>query len=243
MKKMTIQLMVILLMVITVMGIAINNSEARLSGNNRRAVVLEAFYALRPSHDGSCDKTIDGNCVSNWNYLNNDWYAYNTVKGWYGGNSSTWSLFYSDVASYGYGTFGGSYGQVGRGGQCKYFSDLILYRSEASTRINNNHTLPSYDVMWQNTEPDLTKAVEGDVILTYNASTQKGHVAIVVEIKKPNGTITGLDVIDANYISDIRYTADREVIARHLFPISEIQGVYKIWKGPSYYYESYCSTC
>lgn len=97
--------------------------------------------------------------------------------------------------------------------------------------------------MWQNTEPDLTKAVKGDVILTYNTSTHEGHVAIVVEIKNLNGTITGLDVIDANYISDIRYDANREVIARHLFPISEIQGVYKIWKGPGYYYESCCPTC
>jgi hypothetical protein len=35
-------------------------AKAQLSGNKRRAVVLEAFYALRPAHDGWCDKTISG---------------------------------------------------------------------------------------------------------------------------------------------------------------------------------------
>lgn len=228
--------LVLLLFSLTLTG----ESEARLSNNNRRAVVLETFYSLRPTYDGGCDKTIGGNCVSNWNYLNNDWGAYNAVKGWYGSNSSTWSLFYSDVASYGYSTSGGSYGPVGRGGQCKYFADLILYRSEASTRLSpGNHTLSDYPTMWVNTEINLTKAVEGDVVLVYGVSGYTNHVAIVVEIKKTNGVVTGLDVIDANYISDISGTTNREVIGRHLFLLSSIQGIYRIWKGPSYYAEPY----
>lgn len=76
--------------------------------------------------------------------------------------------------------------------------------------------------MWTtNIETDLTKAVEGDVILTYNNGITN-HVAIVVEIKRTNGVVTGLDVIDANFISD-NGSINREVIGRHLFSISYLQ--------------------
>ncbi|MEK7582626.1 MAG: hypothetical protein AAB452_02080, partial [Patescibacteria group bacterium] len=64
------------------------------------------------------------------------------------------------------------------------------------------------------------------------------HVAIVVEIKKTGGVVTGLDVIDANWITD-NGTTNREVIARHLFQLSSIQGTYRIWKGTTYYFEPY----
>lgn len=250
MKKMSL-LTGIILAIIIIIGAFASNSEARWSGNDRRAVVLEAFYALRPSHDGGCDKTINGNCISDWNYLNNDPYAYNAVKERYGSDSSVWSLFYSSLPSYGYSVSGGSYGQVGRGGQCKYFSDLILYRSEATGRLDSsdrpsstgNHTLPSYSTMWPNTEIDLQKAKEGDIILVYNVSGYTNHVAIVVEIKKSGNTITGLDVIDSNFISDINGAVNREVIGRHLFQLSSIQGVYRIWKGTRYYNDIYCPTC
>jgi hypothetical protein len=66
--------------------------EARLSNNDRRAVVLEAFYALRQSADGGCDRTLNGNCISTWNYLNNDYGAYLVLKGWYSCNSSDWAV-------------------------------------------------------------------------------------------------------------------------------------------------------
>lgn len=119
-----IRLISVILVILLFSLTLIDESEARLSSNNRRAVVLETFYSLRPTYDGGCDKTINGNCVSNWNYLYNDVNAYTVVKGWYGSNSSVWSLFYSDIASYGYSTSGGSYGPVGRGGQCKYFVQI-----------------------------------------------------------------------------------------------------------------------
>ncbi|MBI4946676.1 MAG: hypothetical protein HY840_09775, partial [Bacteroidetes bacterium] len=225
-----------------------DESEARLSNNNRRAVVLETFYSLRPSYDGGCDKTIGGNCVSNWNYLYNNVSAYNVVKGWYGCNSSVWTTagdgsgcvnnnsptsFYSNVASYGYGTFGGSYGSIGRSGQCKYYANLILYRSGSDQRV-----FPNYATMWSNTETNMTRAIEGDVILTYNNGITN-HVTIVVEIKRDaSGNITGLDVIDANYITDTG-GVNREVIGRHLFSISYLQQYYRIWKGVSYYSEPY----
>lgn len=222
------------LLVVAMVSMTMVPVQARLSSNNRRAVVLEAFYALRPSYDGGSDKTINGNGVSNWNYLNSDPSAYEVVKGWYGGWSSEWINFYNDPASYGYGTFGGDYGDVGRGGQCKYFADLILYRSGS-----DQGGFPLYSYMWSETETDMTEAKEGDVILTYDNGVGR-HVAIVVEIKRDgNGQVTGLDVIDSNFISDEGSTWHREVIGRHLFSISYLNQYYRIYTGTDYYEEPY----
>lgn len=228
----------------------VSNSEAqRFASTDRRAVVLEAFYALRPSHDGSCDKTITGQCVSNWNYLNSDIGSYQVLKSWYACNASDWAVrsdtcyyagaltgasFYSALGTYGYGTFGGSYGPLGRGGQCTFFANMILHRSGS-----HSSPFPTLQTMWANTEPNLQKAVEGDVIQVYGDSHFTNHVAIVVEIKRSGSVITGLDVIDANFISDVPGMADREVIARHLLLISNILNHYRIWKGTAYYYEPY----
>ena len=239
MKKISAFVVVVM---VALSGLFVTKSEAQLSNNNRRAVVLETFYALRPSYDGGCDKTIGGNCVSSWNYLNNDYSAYNIVKSWYGcsfaslwkvsgdGCGSGWpASFFNNVAAYGYGTFGGWYGSVGRGGQCKYFANLILYRSGS-----HPYQLPTYATMWDygnGVERNFALAVPGD-ILTSNPAFAP-HTAIVVEIK-PNG----LDVIDANFVSDAG--SNREVIGRHLMLFTDLDGdAFGIWKGISYYNEPY----
>ncbi|HEX4497255.1 MAG TPA: hypothetical protein VIE43_16400 [Thermoanaerobaculia bacterium] len=225
-------------------------AEAALSSNHRRAVVLEAFYALRPSHDGGCDKTTsDGRCLSNWNYLANDLNAYNTIKSAYVCNSSDWAVpgetcygnyisspmasFYSNVASYGYGTFGGPYGNIGHGGQCRFFANLVVYRSGA---YSGTGIFPNYPTMWTNVQTDLTKAVEGDVLTSSNGY----HTAIVVEIKRTGSTVTGLDVIDSNWVPDIS-GGNREVIGRHVIALTAQPqgGAWGLWKGASYYNEPY----
>lgn len=238
-----------ILAVMMTFGIFISKSEARLSSNNRRAVVLEAFYALRPSYDGGCDKTINGNCVSNWNYINNDTYAYGVVKGWYGCNSSVWTTSGDGSGCYNnnypvsfwtsYGYYYGYYGTYGRGGQCKYFANLILYRSGSYQTA-----LPAYPSnITSNTdyETNMQNAVEGDVLVTLNEGSgyNTRHTAIVVEIKRSGTTVTGLDVIDANFISD-NGSLNREVIGRHLLSTSYLQQhSYGIWKKISYYSEPY----
>lgn len=223
-----------ILLVLLAIGMFTSISEARLSNNNRRAVVLECFYALRPSYDGSCDKTINGNCVSNWNYINTDPNAYITVLGWYGCLSSNWTKSGDGSDCYNnnypvsfwtsYAYYYGYYNSYGRGGQCKYFANLILYRSE-SYQI----ALPSYSVMAQNAESNLSKAIQGDILF----STSVPHTAIVVELKP-----TGLDVVDTNYVTD--GGSNQEIIGRHLLTWSQLSANnYKIYKGISYYYEPY----
>jgi hypothetical protein len=93
--------------------------------------------------------------------------------------------------------------------------------------------------MWANSEQNLQKATPGDVLQVYGDPHFTNHVAIVVEIKKSGSLVTGLDVIDANFISDVPGMADREVIARHVLSISNIQGHYRIWRGTTYYNEPY----
>jgi hypothetical protein len=233
---------------------AVSRSEAqRFSNNNRRAVLLEAFYALRPSDDGGCDKTINGDCVGSWNFLDSDYGSYLFAKDrWYGCNSSAWAVsddtcfasalygfasFYSDVFNYGLGTFNGNYGPVGRGGQSVFFANLLLLRSKS-----HELPFPSLAEMWANTETNLQRAVEGDVLLVYNFGLtyyDSNHVAIIVEVKRAGNRVTALDVIDSNYISDFPGAPNREVIARHLLQVRDIQGMYRIWRGTAYYHEPY----
>ncbi len=243
-----------ILLVLVAVGIFASASEARLSNNNRRAVVLECFYALRPSADGSCDKTITNDygtwCVSNWNYLNSDTNFYLTVRNIYSCSSSNWTTSGDGSPCYNnnspasfwtnYGYNYGYYGSYGRGGQCKYFANLILYRSGSAPQAlppypGNITSNSDYDTNMQN-------AVEGDILVTLNEGSNYNvpHTAIVVEIKRSGTTVTGLDVIDANYVSDINHVANREVISRHLLSISTLQQhSYGIWKKVSYYGEQY----
>lgn len=88
----------------------------------------------------------------------------------------------------------------------------------------------------------MQNAVEGDILVTLNEGPNYNttHTAIVVEIKRSGTTVTGLDVIDANYVSDINGVANREVISRHLLSISQLQQrSYGIWKKISYYNTQY----
>ena len=240
----------LLLLTMFFFGFFVSRTEAGFSSNKRRAVVLEAFYALRPSHDGSCDRTIpsptgegSGRCISTWNYLASDAYAYSVVKGWYQHDcdSSEWSMpgdgsncrnsypfsFYNNV--YGYGYSNGPYGFVGRGGQCKFFANLVLYRSGA-----HQGRIPTYDELPSQGESNLTLVRPGDVLFRPHF-----HIAIVVEVKRnSSGAVTGLDVIDSNWISD-NGLQSREVIGRHLYPIQEVQDKYMLWKGAFYFNTDY----
>jgi hypothetical protein len=233
------------------------------SGNKRRNVVLEAFYALRPIHDGGCDKLIPpstGDCVSSWNYINDDAIfgagtsdypasSYERAKGWYNCDSSVWwqtigeqpcynpnypqrpVSFYNFVGNYGFGPWAGNYGAVGRGGQCMYFANLVLLRSGSHTTV-----FPGYANMLSipNSELDLTKAIEGDIVL----SSSVPHVAIVVAIRRNGqGVATDLDLIDANWVRDQPLgTGYREIIGRHILNISYLQSNgFKIWTRTAYY--------
>ncbi|MBI2984621.1 MAG: hypothetical protein HYY50_03280 [Candidatus Kerfeldbacteria bacterium] len=114
----------------------------RLATDSRKAIQLECFYALSNTASGSSRNKIGGNYVSDWKYLLSDVAAYTKLKNHYGDNSSLWTddrfpSFFSNMGYYTHmkekWTRSGPYGELatfyGRGGQCRYFANLILYRS------------------------------------------------------------------------------------------------------------------
>lgn len=227
-------MIVILLTIATPPNIQAN---PRWSWNRRRSVVLEAFYAMRIDHTGGCGQYTCDKCFGNWNYLAENFATLDLVKSWYGWDASVKLQFYDNPSAYGYSDLGGECGYVARGGQCKFFANLVLYRSGSHL-----DRLPSYSTMWSNSEGNLNTVKEGDIIITRYWLTATGvdHTAVVVEVKRDwYGNVYALDVIDSNFVSDLGYTANREVIARHQFAISDIRGKYRIWKGSWYYAQSY----
>jgi len=100
------------------------NIFARLHWDTRTAIQLEAFYALNTSHNGGSTEDINGYAVSDWNYIYSDSNAYVAEKNHYGDDASEYYSYYHDLEDYGMDD-----DDHGRGGQCRHFADLILYRS------------------------------------------------------------------------------------------------------------------
>jgi len=247
----------------------------RFSTNDRNAVVLDAFYALNQKHDGTCGQsTSDGKCVSNWNFLSSDLNSYTYMKEQYGCNASDWAValdrcpndtkvyrtvpsFYSDLTDFGLSAAGGLYGQVGRGAQCVYFANLILYRSGADPAQIFNIAVMAKS---QNIDTNLQDTVEGDVLQVYGDSAPgfEDHVTIATQVYRSHGAVVALDVIDSNFVTDLYYQSggkvgEREMIALHHFCVAtdsscpflnqigvlNVQGHYHIYTKTAYYHAPY----
>jgi len=245
----------LLLAIAMVVGVVVS-SEARLAGNSRYAVVLEAYYALNPGHYGFSSKLYNGWTVSDWNYIITDTNAYEKVRNsiYPKPNASyptLWpvadrNLFYDNwatplPANYANLNRYGFYGGYGRGGQCKFFADLILFRSGAAARRDDNtHVLPTYSDM-SRSATSYKKARVGDIIFI----PSNGHTAIVVAIlaRDSSGNVTEVDVIDSNFIG----TDGNEMIARHRIGVNYAESVgstsklqnYYVYTGVSYYNDAF----
>jgi len=192
----------------------------------RDAVIREAFYALSPSASGLSSRTITTSqgimVAGDWNYLWSDQAALSAMLAKYEqANSSVWRRYpypyqyrATSTPNIGYSPLWGgrseygAYGGYGRGGQCKFFANLVLYRS-SGYRLQ----LPTYSTMQYYTR-SVGYARPGDVIFRYGSNLTP-HVAIVTKILSgdPNsGTVTSVDVVDANWCNRC------EIIQRH--PIS-----------------------
>ncbi|MFN7953541.1 MAG: hypothetical protein U0610_17575 [bacterium] len=209
----------------------------RLSSDPRMAVVLEAFYALDPAHNGTSTKSLNGWAISDWNYLANDLNAYNVIKSWYGGCSSMWGgphsgdlktcavpykqmgnfCYYHSPSNY------GIYGSYGRGGQCKGFVNLLLYRSSVRQKVLPTYSAAraDYDGPRKYTK-DASKSRLGDILFRKDGT----HTAVVVKILAgtEGQSVTSLDVIDSNLVT--WGGKDEEIIGRHIVDTSGRYGSY-----------------
>lgn len=185
----------------------------------RQKVVDEAFYALdKDSVDSSWpNKNEEGN----WNYLSSNYNAYNKIKSYYNCYSSIWNStdksgcignkkrpksFYIDLASYGF------YDSKGRGGQCKYFANLVTYRAIGQTDTSGLITFRHYGRMIDT--PDDLRMIgtvrQGDVVFNISARTPiynsegrflyyKYKPYTVLSVKSGNsiyGTVTSVEARD-----------------------------------------------
>ncbi len=214
---------------------------AGMAQTARQKVVAKAYYALDTAANGTSSQTLSGNYVGDWDLLDSDYTSYNTVKGWYGCNSSDWAVsgdgsgcadtepyvsFYSNPSGYGYSTIGVPYADFGRGGQCTYFVNLVVYRSGVDTS-----SFPTLATMHA-AGTSISAVQVGDVIQRYNVTGLTNHVAIVVAVYTSGGSVTSVDVVDSDWVSESG-AANHEIIARHNFTAATLAN-FTIWKVPGY---------
>lgn len=213
----------------------------RLGATDREAVKLECFYALNPRHDGTSSKMISGWTVSDWNYVYSDMNAYYKLRdGWSsawcapcGGCANGTKCTYSHSGDFKWHLNKGAYAfyccpsvyglqnGYGRGGQCRYFANLMLYRSGTGKRLPTyTAAISDYNGSRRYTK-DATKAKVGDILQT---KWKDGHTAVVVAILEGQEgvSVRKLDVIDSNYVSD--RGLDQEIIGRHIIDVNGVGG-------------------
>ena len=205
-------------------------TEARLAPpgvqHDRQAVVNEAYYAV-----AGIPYSYPPSNVGQWNYLLSDVGAYwRTRDNWTvryppdscmtdNNDDRLRDLFLAgNLPAYGFA------GGVGRGGQCKYFANLLLYRAG----VANVDPMPTY-LGLQEQSRSSGYAKPGDVLFRQNY-----HTAIVTQILRgdPNeGTVTGVQVVDSNWVNG----KGNEIIGMHNYYDSELS-IYSIWTGAPYYH-------
>ncbi len=172
-------------------------------------VFSEACYALNVYRTGSSTIVYKGIHLGDWDYVRSDNTALNVMTSYIGGTVNRGSID---------GTYGGGH----LGGYCKFFVDLVLYRSSYGIGNGWHLVLPGggYDYSGYMTPCDITQAKTGWVIQHLSPGE---HSAIVAA-----NLGWGLDLIDSNNV-------DRNgtfVIARHSFAWNQLGG-YTAYK-PTY---------
>lgn len=220
--------MAVLGLLVVAMFAMVPATEARLAPlgvqYDRQAVVNEANYALYGPYYGPLY-----NGIGMWNYLYSDMNAYwHTRNSWsvrypYGYmsnnvNSYLTTLFYDGkIQEYGF------YGGKPRGGQCKYFANLLLYR--AGVISLKTDPFPTYAEMQQNSNP-ASSAKPADVLF------QNGvHTAIVTGVVRDStGAAISITVVDSNWVTG----GGNEVIGTHTYNKDQIAN-YRVYAGVPYY--------
>ena len=186
-------------------GVALSidwNSASTYSGDWSNYIVSEECYALFPWRNGSSPVSYNGLAMGGWDYVASDQWAFQQVSA-YSGNT---------VGTVGTTTLAGTVpanATVGRGGWCKFFANLVLFRSSYGIGGGKHLVLPyGYDYA----NESVYNAKPGWVIQRGGSSP---HTAIVIA-----NLGWGLDVVDANYVGG----NGKFLISRHPFSWAQLSG-------------------
>ena len=224
------------------MAVTAVSAEARMAPQgvqyDRQAIVNEAYYAVTGSQY-YCPWVGSGysnNMIGRYNYLLSDVGAYWHTRNYWThrykpdghmthNNDNDLSQLFLAGNFPAYGLAGG----YGRGGQCKYFANLVLYRAE----VAGADPMSSYANLQRQSR--LSRyAKPGDVLFRQNF-----HTAIVVRVLEgdPNkGTVSAVQVVDSNWV----VREDDEIIGIHNYHNSNPSwkkrlSFYRVWTGAPYY--------
>lgn len=181
-------------------------------------ILSEAFYALNQSRTGRSNVTYQGWYMGDWNYVESDVAADLRVSYHIGGCENRGGARGTATMRESNGT----YKVCHKGGYCRYFANLVLYRSSYGWGGGQHLVLPSSGTAY------ATRAVsEAQVGWVLQGSGSNLHTAIVVAV-----TGSGLDVVDANYIGG----NGTFLIARHFYTWAKLQTLgyraYCPWENP-----------
>lgn len=218
-----ISLAVIGLLVVAMFAMAATTVEARIgppgAQYDRQAMIEEAYFAVT----GVVGSHPTTQTLGQWNYMTYDIPAQNTIIGRIGSGNAGWT---TPVVS---GTVPSGYvSGIGRGGQCLFFVNLLLYRSEADRRAasgdNCNYCWYNIDsISSHSVSIDSTRPKAGDVVFRPRTYEPR-HIAVVV-------ARSGNDVwiVESNYLGDevasLRKTTTSWLIDNH----------YRVYTDVSYY--------
>lgn len=212
-----------------------------ITSDRRMAVVYEAFYAMDPSWLNPSNQTgpttgipIVGGTASKWNYIGSDWTGASHVADQSYGNATV-SSFFGPSDSY------GRYQSIGRGGECLYFANLILWRSHL---ITDNRAIYTSWGSIVDCGP-ATDGQPGDLVFYKNKKNIKDNNHIGVYVYKRDST--HFDVIDSNYLGTAKdsqysvspknptllYRSYSEIIGRHT--VSSADG-WRLFRGNGRWY-------
>lgn len=181
-------------------------------------IVSEAFYALNQSRSGSSNVSYQGWVMGDWNYVESDVSADLRVSYWIGGCENRGGARGTVTMRESNGT----YKVCHKGGYCRYFANLVLYRSSYGWGGGQHLVLPRAGTSYAT--QSVRNAQVGWVL---QGSGGNLHTAIVVAV---NGS--GLDVVDANYVGG----NGNFLIARHFYTWAKLQTLgymaYCPWANP-----------
>lgn len=215
------------LLFVAMFAIVTPGAEARIGPSgaqyDRQAMIEEAYFAVT----GIVGSHPTTQTLSQWNYMTYDIPAQNIIINRIGSGNAGWT---TPIDNNGY-VSNGYYQNIGRGGQCLFFVNLLLYRSEADRRAaygdNCNYCWYNIDSIESHSVAiDSTRPKAGDIVFRPR-SHEVRHIAVVV-------ARSGNDVwiVESNYLGALggEVASLRQTTTGWL-----TQNYYRVYTDTSYY--------